>query len=113
MNRRAAMLYPSTVFIGNSGKQYLYWIYEIGEKTGSNPANYVFVKETKPGWYEPVFIGQSSNIKGEVFENHPKWQCILRNQPTQICVRKSSKNEAERVAEVNDLVQKYKPDCNE
>lgn len=107
------MLYASTIFVGSSGKEYKYWIYEIGEKAGSKPANYMFVKESSPGWLEPVFIGQTSDIKGEVFENHPKWPCILRNQPTQICVHKASKHESERVAEMNDLIQKYKPDCNE
>lgn len=106
-------MFERTVFVGKSGKEYRYWIYDLDDKFGSTPANYAFVKEAEPGWFEPIYIGQTKDIHREVFASLPKWQCIQQNHPTRLCVHRNSKNEPERLAEVDDLIQKYHPLCNE
>jgi len=105
-------MFERTLFVGQSGKEYKYWIYALDDKFGSTPANYVFVREVEPGWFEPIYIGQTKDIHREIFENLPRWQCILKNRPTRLCVHRSRNNELERLAEVNDLIQRYRPDCN-
>lgn len=106
-------MFERTVFIGKSGKEYRYWIYDLDDKFGSTPANYAFVREVNPGWFEPIYIGQTQDIHRESFTSLPKWQCILKNHPTRLCVHRSSKNEAERIAEIDDLINRYHPSCNE
>ena len=47
-------MFERTIFVGQSGKEYKYWIYALDDKFGSTPANYVFVREVEPGWFEPI-----------------------------------------------------------
>jgi hypothetical protein len=96
---------------GESGKTYKYWIYEIDTSFDDVPANYVFAKETKPGTFKPVYIGQTSDLS-ERFDNHHKTPCIRRAAATHIHAHKSSTSEASRKAEENDLIQKWLPSCN-
>jgi len=105
-------MFEQTVWVGRSGKQYKYQVYHLNDKFDAVPANYIFVKEVEPGWFIPIYFGQTSDMS-KVRENHPKWQCILQNRATHLCVHKSSRDELRRVAEANNLVLKYKPVCND
>jgi hypothetical protein len=105
-------MFERIAFIGQSGKEYRYWIYDLGDKFGSTPANYAFVREAEPDWFEPIYIGQTKDIHREVFANLPNWQCIQQNHPTRLCVHRSSKHESKRIAEMNDLINRYHPPCN-
>lgn len=100
------------LWTGLSGKDYKYLIYDLNAEHEQMPANYVFVKETQGGSYIPIFIGQTKDIS-EPFQNHPKWTGIVASGATHICVHKSSPNERVRKAEESDLINNYKPVCND
>ena len=97
---------------GKSGKEYKYWIYEIGTTFDEVPANYIFAKETTQGNFSPIYIGQTSDLS-ERFDNHHKMPCIRREGATHICAHKSSANETTRKVEEADLIQRWNPDCND
>jgi len=102
---------PTINWSGKSGTNYKYWIYEIGNKFKEEAGNYIFAKETKPGYWKPVYIGQTVNLD-ERLENHEKETCAKRNGATHIHAHLNSKKE-DRLSEEKDLIQKWQPTCNE
>ena len=98
-------------WVGQSGKEYTYWIYDIGTSFGKAPANYVFAKFTKPDTLLAIYIGETEDIS-ERFDNHHKMPCIRQNGAAHICVHKSSEDKEERCAEESDLIANYHPVCN-
>lgn len=99
------------LWTGKSCQQYKYWIYPLGTEFDEKPGNYVFAKETQPGYLATVYIGQANNLKTRL-GNHEKEQCARRNGGTHICAHTSG-TEAQRLAEEKDLIQNYKPVCND
>jgi len=98
-------------WLGNSGKEYTYWVYNIGTSFKESPANYVFAKETKPSALQPIYIGETGDIS-ERFDNHLKMPCILNNGATHVCVRKTNDDKKARCKEESDLIENYHPVCN-
>ena len=97
---------------GKSGTKYKYWIYKIGTTFTAAPGNYVFAKETKPGTFEPIYIGETGD-PSERFDNHHKMPCIRKYGATHIHVHTNAGGEAARKTEEADLVQKQNPPCND
>jgi hypothetical protein len=97
---------------GKSGKEYRYWIYEIGTTFSKNPGNYIFAKEVKLDEWSPVYIGQTGDIS-ERFDNHHKMPCIKRRGGTHIHKHMSSQDEDTRLAEEKDLALRWHPSCND
>jgi hypothetical protein len=97
---------------GLSGKEYKYWIYPIGTSFKEEPGNYIFAKETKPGHWSPCYIGQTENLDQRL-GYHEKETCAKRNGATHIHTHLTSGGETVRRAEERDLLQKWKPPCNE
>ena len=98
---------------GISGKKYKYWIYDIGyDKFDPVPANYIFTKEPKPRTHEPIYIGETEDIS-ERFDYHHKIDCIRRNGATHIHAHKSNSDKEIRCLEESDLINKWKPICND
>jgi hypothetical protein len=95
---------------GTSGKTYLYYIIPMGTSLQAKPGNYIFSRETKPGTWTPIYIGQTENLDIR-FDNHHKASCITRGGVTHIHQHLSG-DEKSRLAEESDLVQKWKPPCN-
>jgi len=103
---------PSILWPGKSGTEYKYWIYTISTIfTDKKGANYIFAKETTKGSYRPIYIGQTGDLS-ERFDNHHKMPCIKRNEATHIHVHINN-NEANRLKEESDLMQKWNPVCND
>lgn len=100
------------VWAGQSGKQYTYWIYKIGTTFEPSPGNYIFAKETKPGTFKPIYIGQTADLS-ERFDDHHKMPCIKGNGATHIHVHKNTEGERARLAEEADLVDRWHPVCND
>ena len=96
---------------GKSGTDYKYYIYPIGTIFKSEPGNYVFAKESSPGKWRAIYIGETSNLN-ERFDDHHKMPCIRRNGATHIHVHINSVNKTLRVAEETDLTTKWVPTCN-
>jgi hypothetical protein len=97
---------------GKSGKTYTYRVYEFGTMFKQTPGNYIFAGETKPDTLSPIYIGQTGDLS-ERFDNHHKMPCIRREGATNICVHGSSENEETRQAEEGDLIDQWKPVCND
>lgn len=97
---------------GQSGREYVYWIYPIGTSFKELPGNYVFARESRPGYWVPVYMGQTENLNQRL-ENHEKEACARRNGATHIHAHTNSAGEASRRAEERDLVTRWKPVCNE
>lgn len=97
---------------GKSGTDYQYWIYPIGAAFKEEPGNYVFAKESSPGKWTPVYIGQTSNLNQRL-ENHEKEACAKRNGATHIHAHLSSGSEVARKAEEADLILRWGPACNQ
>ena len=95
---------------GQSGQQYKYWIHPIGTNFKSEGGNYIFAKEISPNRWQPVYIGQTSDLS-ERFDNHHKEHCIKSNGATHIHVHTNA-SETSRLAEERDLIQKWDPVCN-
>ena len=101
------------VWEGASGKEYKYWIYDIGYANfDSVPGNYIFAKEAPPKTHSPIYIGETEDIS-ERFDYHHKIDCIKRNGATHIHAHKSSSAKETRCEEESDLIQKWTPICND
>ena len=96
---------------GKSGKEYQYWIYPIITEFKDSPGNYIFAKETTPGHWSPLYIGQTKSLKTRL-SDHEKEACAKRNGATHIHANASG-GEVGRLAEEKDLITHWKPPCNE
>lgn len=100
------------IWTGQSGREYKYWVFDIGTKFKAAAANYIFARQTEPNTFNPIYVGQTSDIS-ERFDSHHKMPCIQGASATHICTHTSSDNEHERLAEESDLVNKWHPPCND
>lgn len=96
---------------GKSGKKYNYWIHPIGTEFKDSPGNYIFAKETHPGHWTPVYIGQTNSLKTRL-SNHEKESCAKRHGATHIHAHTSG-SEQSRLEEEEDLITHWKPPCND
>jgi len=96
---------------GSSGAKYKFDIYEIGTNFNSLPGNYVFSKETKPGMWAPIYIGQTKDLS-ERFNDHHKMEMITRHGATHIHVHDNHYGEQARLIEEADLIKRWSPPCN-
>jgi excinuclease UvrABC nuclease subunit len=102
---------PQINWPGRSGLKYLYWIYPIETAFNDAPGNYVFARQSSPGKWSPVYIGQSKNV-AQRLSSHEKEECAKRNGATHIHVH-STPTEADRLSEELDLISRWKPPCND
>lgn len=102
---------PTILWPGKSGNTYKYWIYPIGTEFVDSPGNYIFAKETQPGHWAPIYIGQTNSLKTRL-ANHEKESCARRNGATHIHAHTSG-DESSRLAEEKDLITRWQPPCND
>ena len=57
---------------GKSGTQYIYEIHPIGTKFREVPGNYIFAKESQPGYWSSRYIGQTNNLEKRIKEHKNK-----------------------------------------
>jgi hypothetical protein len=96
---------------GKSGKEYKYWIYEIGHPMKAVPGNYCFAKETNPNTWTPIYFGETEDLS-ERFDHHHKIDCLRRNGSTHIHTHTSSAGKEVRCEEETDLINRWTPPCN-
>ncbi len=97
---------------GASGREYKHWIYPIGTSFKDEPGNYVFAKETSPGRWTPIYVGETESLRDRL-PNHEKLRCVLGNGGTHIHAHVTSGGQQARLAEEADLRWKWNPPCNE
>ena len=103
--------YPTIEWKGKSGKVYTYRLYPRSVTHKSIGGNYIFVKETSPKRWSPVYIGQTGDLSTR-FLNHHQNECIDKNGATHLCTRVNG-NEQSRLDEETDLRRLWPTSCNE
>jgi len=93
------------IWEGASGKQYKYWIHDITTSFKDAPGNYIYAKETSPGRWKPIYIGEAKSLEDRLTSNHEKLPCAKRNGATHIHAHTSSSDEEIRRAEEADLIE--------
>lgn len=96
------------VWQGRSGQGYRHELYPIGYPLPPAPAVYVFCRQDDDGSYQPVYVGQTTDL--ERLEHHP-WWCIKSQGATHISFEAHPVMQA-RFAQEQDLIRKYAPSCN-
>ena len=99
------------VWTGQSGQKYRYTVYMYGTAFGPGPANFIFARETRPGQYQALYIGQTQDLS-EPFDDPVAVACLKQNRVTHIHVRHSDSREEVRRAERSDLISAGNPPCN-
>lgn len=97
---------------GRSGTKYKYWIHPIGTLFKEAPGNYIFAKEIRPGYWSPVYIGQTKNLSDRLAD-HEKGACAKRGGATHLHVHTNGSGERSRLTEEADLITRWKPPCND
>jgi len=97
---------------GGSGEKYSYWIYPIDTTFTEAPGNYIFAKETSPGKWSPIYIGQTKDLADRLGD-HEKETCAKRNGAGHIHIHKTEGGEVVRKEEEKDLITHWRPVCNE
>jgi hypothetical protein len=97
---------------GQSGTEYTYYLYPCGTDFNKGQAgNFVLAKQTSPGHFVPIYIGQGADLN-DAIANNGKKSCIDLNGATHLHVHVSSADVLARLREVEDLVLRWKPVCN-
>ncbi len=96
---------------GASRKEYEYWIDDMNSSFKDEPGNYIFAKETSPGRWTPIYIGETESLKDRL-SNHEKLPCVKRYGGTHIHAHTTPGGEKARKAEEADLLAKWDPPCN-
>ncbi len=99
------------VWTGQSGQKYRYTIYMFGTVFGPGPANFILARESGPGKYLPIYIGQTEDLS-EPFDDQIALDCLKQNRVTHIHVRHSDARDELRRAERSDLISAWNPPCN-
>ena len=97
---------------GQSGRTYEYWVFPIHTEFSAEPGNYVYAKETDPGYFAPIYVGETSDLSTR-FSNHHKAECIHLRGATHIHVHRNANGRSARQAEEADIVAKWEPPCND
>ena len=95
---------------GKSGV-YQYEVHPVGQEFPAVAGNYIFAKETPPGWWSPIYIGRTANLS-ERFDGHHKMPCIRANGATHIHIHWNNGDAQMRLDEEADLIAKHNPPCN-
>lgn len=102
----------SVTWRGQSGAEYTYWLYPRGTEFNKGQAgNFILAKQTSPGHFVPIFIGEGSDLNAAI-ATAGKRQCIDINGASLLHVHVSSADPLERIREVDDLITRWKPVCN-
>lgn len=103
---------PQTIiWTGQSGKTYTYFIHPIDTTFKEAPGNYIFAKESSPGRWTPVYIGQTKDLSDRL-RDHEKEGCARRHGATHVHAHVNIAGESARLAEERDLLGRWKTACN-
>ena len=96
---------------GKSGIWYTYYVYPIPATLYDVPANYILARARNDGKFDPLYIGQTENLKERITTSHEKWGCVSIYGVTHVHAHINSRS-ADRIAEEHDLIQSFRPPCN-
>lgn len=102
---------PTISWEGVSAREYQYGVYPVGTVFRPGPANYIYTRETRPGFHVPIYIGETGDIADRNLDSHHRKEAIERHGATHICVH-SSGSRLSRLAEETDLRHRWRTPCN-
>ena len=102
---------PTIDWPGKPGKTYRYWIHPLPPNFSAVPGNYIFARETEPGKYLPIYVGETGDLS-ERFDDHHAMPCIKKHSATHIHAHTNNKGQAARRAEEADIIAQWNPPCN-
>lgn len=97
-------------FIGKSGKQYVFSIYNTVTSFKAIGGIYIFLRKEQDTYYH-VYCGKTDNLSTR-FDNHHKADCIRKNGANRICAMLVS-TEKERTTIEEDILANNNFSCNE
>ena len=97
---------------GQSGTQYPYEIHPLGATFQAVPANYIYARQSEDGTWMPVYIAQTRALSQRL-EGHVSLEDASAQGATHIHVHLSNTGQAARCSEEHDLIEKWRPVCNE
>jgi hypothetical protein len=103
---------PFVNWAGESGNEYPYMVYTFEDALPCLPGNYIYAKQTEGGEWIPLYIAQTRDMHQRL-EGHEKMQDAMENGATHVHVHLSTAGQATRCSEERDLIQRWKPVCNE
>lgn len=102
-------------FQGQTGNKYSFNVYGLDTNFKQVGAVYCFTKRTINkdgiGEHDIIYVGITNDLSVR-FDDHHKQECINRNGANCICVHQED-SEEERKKTEEDLIQKFKPKCND
>ncbi len=100
---------------GKSGAEYKYWIHALGTTFKDVAGNYMFIKQTQPNRFVPIYIGETESLKDRLdnLDTHHKRACTKRDGATHLCAHTNSSGEEARRVEESDLIARWNPPCND
>ena len=101
----------TVVWTGTNGTNYAYKVFRPDASWNDVPGSYILAKQTSAGWVA-LYIGETESLKGRLVPSHEEWSHALRNGMTHIHAHTSNPVRSVRLAEERNLVQKYRPPCN-
>lgn len=108
------MPFETTTCTGASGRIYTLEVFPIGTVFKPRPGVYVFARSDEHRRWQPIYIGQTSNLDERLREhltNHDNLTCIKAAKPTHLHVM-TVLDERERQEIQQDIVRSLHPLCN-
>jgi len=99
-------------WVGQSGTQYPYEIHPLDAEFQPVPANYIYAQQSEDGTWVPIYIAQTRALKQRL-EGHISAEDARAKGATHIHVHFSTTGQATRCSEEHDLVNQWRPMCND
>ena len=98
---------------GASGRPYDFSIFPIGTECIPYPGVYIFTRETSPGWWQALYVGESNSFHDRLYarlEDHDGYKRAARAGATHIGLHFT--RASERLWIETDLRHGLNPVCN-
>jgi hypothetical protein len=97
---------------GASGRDYKYWVLDGNVSLKNGPGNYIFAKETSPGNWTAIYVGEADNLK-DILSNPDKFPAIKDEGNVSIHAHMGLPEKTLRKEEELDLIQSLNPPYNQ
>ncbi len=98
---------------GISGRTYTYGIYKMEGNWNSVSGNYIFAKETSPGMWKALYVGETGNFSTRLTPNHEEWSQALQLGATHIHANTNHSGKIARLQQETDLISSLNPPLNQ
>jgi hypothetical protein len=102
----------TVVWTGSNGTNYAYKVFHPSASWNDVPGNYIFAKRVQSGRWIALYIGETESLRARLTPSHEKWTNALRDGMTHIHAHTSNVLKSVRSGEELNLVQNYRPPCN-